>query len=70
MIEARASFADDLAADGTARLNIPAVKKGSLEPVTDRMDTYALGRNLDDCRPEQLQVEVVDQPRNYAKLVD
>ncbi len=70
VIAARATFADDLAADGTARLNIPAVKKGGLEPVTDRMDTYALGRNLDDCRPEQLQVEVVDQPRNYTKLVD
>ena len=66
LIDARAAFATDLAADGTARLEVPAVSSGSVQPITDRMDEYANGRGLEDCRPEPLQAEVVDGPRDYT----
>src|SRR5262249_22010430 len=66
VIEARAKFANELEADGQARLRIPAVNAGSVQPVTDRMDTYAMNRGLDVCRPQALQAEVVDQPRDYS----
>jgi hypothetical protein len=66
LIDARAQFATVLQAEGKARLRIPAVKAGSIEPITDRMDTYATNRGLDACRPQALQAEVVDQPRDYS----
>ena len=66
VIEARAQFANDLETDGKARLRIPAVNAGSVQPITDRMDTYAMNRGLDVCRPQALQAEVVDQPRDYS----
>jgi hypothetical protein len=65
LIRARAQFAGDLEADGTARLSIPTVSEGGLKPITDRMDAYATQRGLDSCRPEVLQAEVVDGPRDY-----
>jgi hypothetical protein len=68
LMEARAEFASDLAADGSARLQIPAVSAGSAQPVTDRMDEYALQQDLAPCRPEALQAEAVDAPRDYSEL--
>jgi hypothetical protein len=65
LVRARARFASDLEADGTARLSIPTVSQGGLKPITDRMDTYATQRGLDGCRPVALQAEVVDGPRDY-----
>jgi hypothetical protein len=65
LIRARATFASDLEADGTARLSIPTVSQGGLKPITDRMDLYATQRGLDGCRPGELQAEVVDGPRDY-----
>lgn len=70
LIGARRAFAADLAEDGTARLRIPSVRPGSLEPITERMNTYARARDLPDCTAEALQVEVVDQPRDYDMSED
>jgi hypothetical protein len=66
LITARATFATDLAADGSARLRIPTVRRGSVKPISERMDEYATQRGLDGCRPQSLQVEVVDGPRDYT----
>jgi hypothetical protein len=66
LITARATFASDLEADGTARLRIPTVSRGSVKPISERMDEYATQRGLDSCRPQNLQAEVVDGPRDYT----
>jgi hypothetical protein len=68
LVMARADFAEDLADDGSARLRIPSVSGGGLRPITDRMDEYAVQQGLDRCRPEALQAEVVDIPRDYSDL--
>ena len=41
VLDARATFAADLENDGTARFNLPTVTRGSLEPITERMNEYA-----------------------------
>ncbi|MGQ0824120.1 MAG: hypothetical protein ACT4OX_03635 [Actinomycetota bacterium] len=69
VVDARAAFADDLDADGEARLTLPAVD-GGVRPITDRMDEYAEARGLDACTPNALQVEVVDSAREYPDLED
>ena len=66
VLDARATFAADLENDGTARFNLPTVTRGSLEPITERMEEYAAGRGLDQCTPLALQAEVVDVPRDYT----
>jgi hypothetical protein len=70
LVAARAEFADDLATDGTARLRTPAVSSGALEPVTERMNGYAIQRGVAMCQPDTLQAEMVDGPRNYAAGAD
>jgi hypothetical protein len=70
LIVARADFADDLADDGTARLRIPAVSTGGLEPITERMNGYANQRGLEPCRPDALQAEIVDGGRDYSTVED
>ena len=70
VIAARAAFANDLEADGTARLEIPAVEQGGVRPITDRMDEYSQARGLDDCIAVSLQIEVVDGPRIYPDQED
>jgi hypothetical protein len=66
VLDARATFAADLEDDGTARFNLPTVTRGSLEPITERMEEYAAGRGLDQCTPLALQAEIVDVPRDYT----
>jgi hypothetical protein len=65
LLAARTAFADDLEADGTARLQIPAVSSGSVQPITDRMDEYAGQQGMTACQVQLLQAEVVDVPRVY-----
>jgi hypothetical protein len=65
LLSARAQFADDLAADGSARLETPSISSGSVRPITDRMNEYASQRVLVNCEPDVLQAEVVDGPRAY-----
>ena len=69
LVQARAEFADDLADDGSARLQTPSIRSGSVRPISDRMNEYALQRGLDDCSPDALQAEVVDGPRDYTQEV-
>jgi hypothetical protein len=70
MIDVRALFASDLESDGTARLEIPTVEEGGIRPITDRMDEYAEARGLDECIAHELQIEIVDGPRDYADPED
>ena len=70
LLEARAEFAADLADDGTARLRVPAVSAGSVRPISDRMNEYALARGLGQCGTDTLQAENVDGVRQYARPIE
>jgi hypothetical protein len=68
LIQARSEFADDLAGDGTARLRTPAVRSGSLQPISERMNDYARQQGLLVCQPDALQAEAVDGVRDYSTV--
>jgi hypothetical protein len=68
LILARSEFADDLAADGTARLQTPAVRSGSVQPISERMNDYARQQDLTVCQPDALQAEAVDGARDYSTV--
>lgn len=66
LIEARRTFASDMAAADPRNLVVPTEGRG--RPVTLRMEEYARDHDLDVCSPVRLLAEIVDGERLYPEL--
>jgi hypothetical protein len=66
--DARARFVDTLETEKRAQFVLPASR--GVKPVTGTMDDFVRVNHptIDACFTEALQLEVVDQPREYGKV--